>query len=195
MSNGHGSSRRQAYGRRMKELRTRRSDDLEVDLEGPCGWSRGSAWDSRAAAAPCSSERRRQPPRAPEPADGRLPGCSHPHRRAAAADAAAPAASVPAAPSSPRPRVRPMGLLMAAILAATMLGLVYLTQTLGSNAANSEISQLEADGKELRGTVSTQVVCGSELDRHDSIAARARPSATSSSWATPSSFRHPDAAC
>ena len=46
MSNGHGSSRRQAYGRRMKDLRTRRGTDLEVDLEGPNGWSRGGAWDA-----------------------------------------------------------------------------------------------------------------------------------------------------
>jgi len=46
MSNGHGSSRRQAYGRRMKDLRTRRGVDLEVDLEGPSGWSRGGDWDA-----------------------------------------------------------------------------------------------------------------------------------------------------
>jgi len=46
MSSGHGNSRRQAYGRRMKELRTRRSTDLEVDLEGPTGWNRGAAWDA-----------------------------------------------------------------------------------------------------------------------------------------------------
>ena len=39
-------------------------------------------------------------------------------------------------------RLRPTGLLMAAILAATMLGLVYLTQTLGSNATSSEILDL-----------------------------------------------------
>jgi hypothetical protein len=45
MSNGHGNSRRQAYGRRMKDLRTRRSDDVTVDLDGPSGWTRGSAWD------------------------------------------------------------------------------------------------------------------------------------------------------
>lgn len=45
MSNGHGSSRRQAYGRRMKDLRKRRDDDLEVDLEGPSDWSRGGAWE------------------------------------------------------------------------------------------------------------------------------------------------------
>ena len=42
-----------------------------------------------------------------------------------------------------------MGLLMAAILGATMLGLVYLTQTLGSNAATSEISDLAAKGNKL----------------------------------------------
>lgn len=45
MSNGHGSSRRQAYGRRMKDLRTRRSAAVEIDLEGPSGWSRGDAWE------------------------------------------------------------------------------------------------------------------------------------------------------
>ena len=45
MKKGHGTSRRQAYGRRMKELRTRRSDALEGDLEGPAGWSRGASWD------------------------------------------------------------------------------------------------------------------------------------------------------
>ena len=46
MSSRHGNSRRQAYGRRMKDLRTRRSSDFEVDLEGPNGWSRGGEWDS-----------------------------------------------------------------------------------------------------------------------------------------------------
>jgi len=46
MSSRHGNSRRQAYGRRMKDLRTRRSNDMEVDLEGPSGWSRGGAWES-----------------------------------------------------------------------------------------------------------------------------------------------------
>lgn len=45
MSSRHGNSRRQAYGRRMKDLRTRRSSDFEVDLEGPSGWSRGGTWD------------------------------------------------------------------------------------------------------------------------------------------------------
>jgi hypothetical protein len=38
---------------------------------------------------------------------------------------------------------------MAAIVAATMLGLVYLTQTLGSNATSSEIRSLAADGDDV----------------------------------------------
>jgi hypothetical protein len=29
----------------MKDLRTRRADELAVDLDGPRGWNRGSAWD------------------------------------------------------------------------------------------------------------------------------------------------------
>ena len=45
MSSRHGNSRRQAYGRRMKELRSRRNGELDVDLDGPASWSRGSAWD------------------------------------------------------------------------------------------------------------------------------------------------------
>ena len=45
MSNGHGSSRRQAYGRRMKDLRTRRGAKPDVDLDGPDGWTRGAAWE------------------------------------------------------------------------------------------------------------------------------------------------------
>ncbi len=49
MSSRHGNSRRQAYGRRMKDLRARRSRDLEVDLEGPSSWNRGGAWESERA--------------------------------------------------------------------------------------------------------------------------------------------------
>lgn len=49
MKNGHGSSRRQAYGRRMKDLRTRRGDTPDVDLDGPAGWTRGAAWDDEQA--------------------------------------------------------------------------------------------------------------------------------------------------
>lgn len=47
MSNGHVSSRRQAYGRRRKELRARHNGELSIDLDGPMGWSRGTAWESR----------------------------------------------------------------------------------------------------------------------------------------------------
>ena len=49
MSNGHGSSRRQAYGRRMKDLRTRRGEEMAVDMEGPTDWNRGDAWDDERA--------------------------------------------------------------------------------------------------------------------------------------------------
>jgi len=52
-------------------------------------------------------------------------------------------AAAPAAVSA-SPRVRPMGLIMAAIVVATMLGLVYLTQTLGTDATVNEIGTLEA---------------------------------------------------
>ncbi|MFO1540751.1 MAG: hypothetical protein ACKOTZ_09995 [Chloroflexota bacterium] len=45
MSARHGASRRRSYGRRDHEMRGRRAGDLPVDLDGPSGWSRGSAWD------------------------------------------------------------------------------------------------------------------------------------------------------
>ena len=54
MSNGHGSSRRQAYGRRMKDLRTRRGTDMEVDLEGPNDWNRGRDWDDEQTLTPAT---------------------------------------------------------------------------------------------------------------------------------------------
>jgi hypothetical protein len=49
MSRGHGTSRRQAYGRRMKDVRTRRNERVEVNLDGPSGWTRGEAWDPEQA--------------------------------------------------------------------------------------------------------------------------------------------------
>ena len=65
-----------------------------------------------------------------------------------------------AAPATVRstPRVRPMGLLMAGIITATMLGLVYLTQTLGSNATSSEIRYLDAQRSELADDLRRQAV-------------------------------------
>jgi hypothetical protein len=52
MSRGHGASRRQAYGRRMKDLRTRRATQPDVDLDGPDGWNRGETWESDPAILP-----------------------------------------------------------------------------------------------------------------------------------------------
>lgn len=56
-----------------------------------------------------------------------------------------------AVPAGARPRspVRPMGLVMALIVTTTMLGLVYLTQTLGSNATSSEIRGYAAEEAQL----------------------------------------------
>lgn len=42
-----------------------------------------------------------------------------------------------------------MGLIMAVIVAATMLGLVYLTQTLGTNAKTTEIAILEGQAWQI----------------------------------------------
>ena len=68
MSRGHGSSRRQAYGRRMKDLRTRRGTVPDVDLDGPADWSRGETWEGdpairRSIDVPADSTRRGAPPR------------------------------------------------------------------------------------------------------------------------------------
>jgi hypothetical protein len=52
MKSGHGSSRRQAYGRRMKDLRTRRGADPDVDLDGPADWTRGAGWEDEKSLHP-----------------------------------------------------------------------------------------------------------------------------------------------
>lgn len=72
------------------------------------------------------------------------------------------------APVSTSPRARPMGLLMASIVAATMLALVYLTQTLGSSATNAEIGSLySAAGDLMSDTRTLQILAlkGSEPDK------------------------------
>lgn len=64
-------------------------------------------------------------------------------------------------------RVRPMGLLMAVIVAVTMLGLVYLTQTLGSSATDTEIWRLQTKSGELVAdtrTLQIQVLKATESD-------------------------------
>jgi hypothetical protein len=45
--------------------------------------------------------------------------------------------------------VHPTGLVMAGILVATMLGLAYLTQTLGSDATSTQLKRLEAQERAL----------------------------------------------
>ena len=47
---------------------------------------------------------------------------------------------------------------MGAILTGTMLGLVYLTQTLGSNAASAEIAGLKGEREELGRQLRNQIV-------------------------------------
>jgi len=98
--------------------------------------------------------------------------------RSTALPAAGVAARSPrvAAPVSVRStqRVRPMGVLMAAIMAATILGLVYLTQTLGSNATNSEIRRLETQRAELVKDISRQVIIVNDFIEGDVITKRAR---------------------
>jgi hypothetical protein len=36
----------------MKDLRTRRGADPDVDLDGPAGWTRGAGWDDESALHP-----------------------------------------------------------------------------------------------------------------------------------------------
>ncbi len=81
-----------------------------------------------------------------------------------------------AAPATvaPAPRVRPMGLLMAAIVAATMLGLVYLTQTLGSNATTSEIYGLERAKVQLQTEISRHAILVLEASDSDAVRTEAR---------------------
>jgi len=64
---------------------------------------------------------------------------------------------------------------MAAIMAATMLGLVYLTQTLGANATNSAIYQLEDELLDLRTTVRQQEADVLNATEADEVIARLKP--------------------
>ncbi len=100
--------------------------------------------------------------RGPLPA-GRAPAARAPAARVAARlpTAGAPAATAGAgarATARTAARVRPIGLLMAGILAATILGLVYLTQTLGANATDSEIRKLSGEREKLEDTLRRQAV-------------------------------------
>lgn len=52
-------------------------------------------------------------------------------------------------PRVPTRRIRPAGMVIAVILMSTLLGLVYLTQTLRAAATSLEIATLEAQNAEL----------------------------------------------
>lgn len=54
------------------------------------------------------------------------------------------------------PRVRPAALLVVVILMGTILGLAYLTQTLGANASRVEIGQLAVEREGLHNQLLTQ---------------------------------------
>jgi hypothetical protein len=58
---GHRSSRRQSYGRRQKDVRDRRIDDMQVDLDGPNGWLRARSWTADPEPRPAQSARPRRP--------------------------------------------------------------------------------------------------------------------------------------
>jgi hypothetical protein len=72
------------------------------------------------------------------------------------------------------PRVRPVGLLIALILGSTMLGLVYLTQTLGSNVTVAELDKLAADANKLNNSLKTQALTVELYLKPRDIATRAR---------------------
>lgn len=67
--------------------------------------------------------------------------------------------------------VRPVGLFLAGILVATMLGLAYLTQTLGTNATSSRVDRLQAEKVTLQATLRNQSFQLTELTEVDLIRA------------------------
>jgi uncharacterized OsmC-like protein len=83
------------------------------------------------------------------------------------------AAAAPAA-GSLTPRVRPMGLLMAAIMASTIVGLVYLTQTLGTNAASTEIDQLEVQRNKLIQEIKRHEIVALDMTQAEVVVPKAR---------------------
>jgi hypothetical protein len=72
------------------------------------------------------------------------------------------------------PGVRPAGLLMAAILVSTMLGLAYLTQTLGTSATGSAVQKLESTARGLDTKLSVQSAQVADLTEADVVIANAR---------------------
>jgi uncharacterized OsmC-like protein len=80
------------------------------------------------------------------------------------------------APSSAvtAPRVRPMGLLMAAIVASTIVGMVYLTQTLGTNAASTEIDMLEVQRNKLIQEIKRHEIVALDMTQAEVVVPKAR---------------------
>jgi hypothetical protein len=58
---GHRSSRRQSYGKRQKDVRDRRIDEIHPDLEGPSGWLRARGWVDADVERPAPAPRGRRP--------------------------------------------------------------------------------------------------------------------------------------
>jgi hypothetical protein len=67
-----------------------------------------------------------------------------------------------------------MGLLMAAIVAATIVGLVYLTQTLGTNAESTEIDRLEVQRNQLIQEIKRHEVVALDMTQAEVVVPRAR---------------------
>ena len=67
-----------------------------------------------------------------------------------------------------------MGLLMAAIVAVTMLGLVYLTQTLGTNATSTEIGLLQGKRSDLLTDIKRNQIWALDLTQAEEIIPQAR---------------------
>jgi hypothetical protein len=71
-------------------------------------------------------------------------------------------------------RVRPMGLLMAVIVGSTLLGLVYLTQTLDTSATATEIGKMEVQSRELHSKTRILQLEALRRTEADAIIPRAR---------------------
>jgi hypothetical protein len=77
--------------------------------------------------------------------------------------------------TSTRPvRPRATAVLLGGVLAATMLGLVYLTQTLGANAASAEIARLQAARESVAQKVTNQTAYLETLVDPDKVSQRAK---------------------
>ncbi len=92
---------------------------------------------------------------------------------AAEASARPPRAAAPASVGAAA-RVRPVGLLMAAIVAATIVGMVYLTQTLGTNAASTEIDRLEVQRNKLITEIKRHEIVALDMTQAEVVEPKAR---------------------